>query len=33
MNLAGALGLGGGPLGGLFAPVDEETAVQVVERA
>ena len=33
MNLAGALGLGGGPLGGLFAAVDEETAVEVVERA
>jgi D-threo-aldose 1-dehydrogenase len=27
------LGLGGGPLGGLFEPVDEETATAVVERA
>ena len=33
MNLAGTLGLGGGPLGGLFAPVSEETATAVVERA
>jgi D-threo-aldose 1-dehydrogenase len=33
MNLPGRLGLGGGPLGGLFEPVDEETAIAVVERA
>jgi D-threo-aldose 1-dehydrogenase len=33
VNPAGTLGLGGGPLGGLFAPVSEETATAVVERA
>jgi D-threo-aldose 1-dehydrogenase len=30
---ATVLGLGGGPLGGLFAPVSEETAHAIVERA
>jgi D-threo-aldose 1-dehydrogenase len=33
MTPASRLGLGGGPLGGLFAPVDETTAAAVVERA
>jgi D-threo-aldose 1-dehydrogenase len=33
MNFPGPLGLGGGPLGGLFEPVSEETAEAVVERA
>jgi D-threo-aldose 1-dehydrogenase len=33
VNLPGTLGLGGGPLGGLFEPVSEETATAVVERA
>ena len=32
-SASGRLGLGGGPLGGLFEPVDEETATAVVERA
>ena len=33
MKLHGRFGLGGGPLGGLFEPVSEETATGVVEHA
>jgi D-threo-aldose 1-dehydrogenase len=33
VNVPGTLGLGGGPLGGLFEPVSEETAIAIVERA
>jgi anti-sigma factor RsiW len=32
-SVATTLGLGGGPLGGLFSPVTPETAESVVERA